>query len=61
MSIFKSAINTGSEEFRNNADAMRQLNQDLEDKVGQIRLGGPEKARAKHEGRGKLLPRERIR
>ncbi len=61
MSIFKSAINTGSEEFRNNVDAMRQLNQDLEDKVGQIRLGGPEQARAKHEGRGKLLPRERIR
>ncbi|MBW2689145.1 MAG: methylcrotonoyl-CoA carboxylase [Deltaproteobacteria bacterium] len=61
MTILKSAIKTSSEEFRNNADAMRQLNQDLEDKVGQIRLGGPEQARAKHEGRGKLLPRERIR
>ncbi len=61
MSIFKSAINTASEEFRNNAETMKRLNQDLEDKVGQIRLGGPEKARLKHEGRGKLLPRERIR
>ena len=61
MSIFKSAIRTDSEEFRNNADAMRKLNQDLEEKVGQIRLGGPPQARAKHEGRGKLLPRERVR
>ena len=61
MSIFKSAINTGSEEFRRNADAMRQLNRDLEEKVAQIRLGGPAQARAKHEGRGKLLPRERVR
>lgn len=61
MSIFKSAINTTSEEFRNNADAMRQLNQDLEEKVGQIRLGGPPQSRDKHEGRDKLLPRERVR
>ena len=61
MSIFKSAINTTSEEFRNNADAMRQLNQDLEEKVWQIRLGGPQQSRDKHEGRGKLLPRERVR
>ena len=61
MSIFKSAINTGSEEFRKNADAMRQLNRDLEEQVAQIRLGGPAQARAKHESRGKLLPRERIR
>ena len=61
MSILKSTINTASEEFRNNADAMRQLNQDLEEKVGQIQLGGPLKAREKHEDRGKLLPRERVR
>ena len=61
MSIFKSAINTTSEEFRNNADAMRQLNQDLEEKVEQIRLGGPPQSRDKHEGRDKLLPRERVR
>lgn len=61
MSIFKSALRTDSEEFRNNADAMRKLNQDLEEKVGQIKLGGPPQARAKHEGRGKLLPRERVR
>lgn len=61
MTILKSAINTASEEFSNNAEAMRQLNQDLEEKVEQIRLGGPPKARSKHEGRGKLLPRDRVR
>ena len=61
MSIFKSAINTGSDEFCKNSRAMRQLNQDLEEKVEKIGLGGPPEARAKHEGRGKLLPRERVR
>ncbi len=61
MTILKSAINTASEEFRFNAEAMRRLNQDLEEKVAQILLGGPPQARAKHEERGKLLPRERVR
>lgn len=61
MSVLKSSINTTTEEFRTNADVMRGLVADLEDKVAQIKLGGGEKARAKHVERGKLLPRERIR
>ncbi len=60
MSIFRSAINTSSDEFRHNAETMRQLNQDLKQQVARINLGGPEEARAKHLKRGKLLPRERI-
>jgi 3-methylcrotonyl-CoA carboxylase beta subunit len=34
---------------------------DLREKVATASLGGDEGARAKHVGRGKLLPRERVR
>lgn len=61
MSVLKSSINTTTDEFRTNAEVMRGLVADLEEKVAQIKLGGGEKARAKHVERGKLLPRERIR
>jgi 3-methylcrotonyl-CoA carboxylase beta subunit len=40
---------------------MQALVDDLEENVARIKLGGGEKARAKHVGRDKLLPRERIR
>ena len=61
MSVLKSSINTTTDEFRTNAEVMRGLVADLEDKVARIKQGGGEKARAKHVERGKLLPRERIR
>ncbi|WP_298439906.1 carboxyl transferase domain-containing protein [Geobacter sp.] len=61
MSVLKSSINTATDEFRANADVMRGLVADLREKVARIKLGGGEKARARHVERGKLLPRERIR
>lgn len=61
MTILKSSIQTNSDEFKANLSAMQALVADLEEKVAAIKLGGGEKARAKHAGRGKLLPRERIR
>lgn len=61
MSILKSSINAGTDEFRCNAEMMTGLVADLREKVALIKLGGGEKARAKHIERGKLLPRERIR
>ena len=61
MSVLKSSINTVTDEFRANADVMKGLVADLREKVARIKLGGGEKARAKHVERGKLLPRERIR
>ena len=61
MTILKSSINTVSEEFKANASAMQLQVEDLEQQVARIKLGGGEKARAKHVGRGKLLPRDRIR
>jgi 3-methylcrotonyl-CoA carboxylase beta subunit len=57
MSVIRSRL----ENTEGNARAMRELVADLRAKVGRIMLGGGEAARAKHEARGKLLPRERIR
>jgi 3-methylcrotonyl-CoA carboxylase beta subunit len=61
MPAIKSALNARSEEFRANVGTMAALVQDLRAKVAQVSLGGDENARAKHIGRGKLLPRERVR
>ncbi|MCP3869028.1 MAG: methylcrotonoyl-CoA carboxylase [Gammaproteobacteria bacterium] len=61
MSEINSRINTRSEEFMGNRESMQDLVDDLRRKVSRISLGGGERAREKHLGRGKLLPRERIR
>ncbi|MAZ32465.1 MAG: methylcrotonoyl-CoA carboxylase [Thalassospira sp.] len=61
MTVLKSAVNPRSEDFRNNAQQMEQLVADLRNQITQIKLGGGERARDRHTGRGKLLPRERIR
>ncbi len=60
MPVIKSSLNTKTQAFADNAAAMQALVDDLQDKVAQIKLGGGEKSRAKHVGRGKLLPRDRI-
>ncbi len=60
MPALASKLNPRSTEFKANAAAMRALVDDLNAKLAQIALGGGEAARAKHVGRGKLLPRERV-
>ena len=60
MPVLKSTINTQSEEFLANAEAMREQNDALHDACAHIRNGGGEKARERHLSRGKLLPRQRI-
>ena len=55
-----SKINPDSPAFRDNAKAMEALVDDLREKVGKIALGGSERSRERHVGRGKLLPRERV-
>ena len=60
MPVIESKLKPGSEEFRNNADAMRKLVDDLKAKTSEIARGGDDKARARHTGRGKLLPRDRV-
>jgi 3-methylcrotonyl-CoA carboxylase beta subunit len=60
MSVIKSKINPRAEDFRANAAALEKQVADLRAKVAEVSRGGSEDARAKHAGRGKLLPRDRI-
>ncbi len=53
-------LNPRSEEFKANAAAMRAIVDDLRVQVAKVEEGGGAAARAKHEARGKLLPRERV-
>ncbi len=61
MSVIKSQLKTGSDEFKKNAATLQAQVDDLRANVDQIKLGGGERACKKHTDRGKLLPRERIR
>ena len=61
MPVIKSQLNPRSADFRANADRMRALVNDLRQQVARATLGGGAQAREKHVGRGKLLPRERVR
>jgi len=60
MSRIQTQVNTRSDEFQANSESMVMLVADLREKVAGIAEGGGERAREKHLGRGKLLPRERI-
>jgi 3-methylcrotonyl-CoA carboxylase beta subunit len=61
MNAIQSTLDPRSEEFCANAAAMGALAADLRQKVEQVKQGGGEAARRRHQERGKLLPRERIR
>ncbi len=60
MPVLESKLKPRSADFLANTAAMRALVQDLNVQIAKSALGGGEVARAKHTGRGKLLPRERI-
>ncbi len=60
MPVLETKLKPRSADFQSNAAAMRALVQDLNVQVDKASLGGGEAARAKHTGRGKLLPRDRI-
>src|SRR4249920_2938362 len=61
MTILSSQVDTRSDIFKRNAQAMRGLVDDLRRRTEQVRLGGGEESRKRHVARGKLLPRERVR
>jgi len=61
MTVLSTSIDRRSDAFAANAAAMRGLVEDLRTKVAAIETGGGEGARRRHLGRGKLLPRERVR
>jgi 3-methylcrotonyl-CoA carboxylase beta subunit len=60
MPIIESRINTRSQDYTDNAQAMQAQLDDLNQKLAHTALGGSEAARAKHVARGKLLPRDRV-
>ena len=60
MSALPSQINPASAEFAANKAAMLQQTQELQTLLARVHQGGGEQAQARHTGRGKLLPRERI-
>jgi 3-methylcrotonyl-CoA carboxylase beta subunit len=60
MGVIETRLDRRGTEFAASADAMRALVEDLRARVAQAALGGGDAARAKHLGRGKLLPRDRV-
>jgi 3-methylcrotonyl-CoA carboxylase beta subunit len=61
MPVIESRLDTRDASFAKNRDALAALVADLRTKVAAIEQGGGDAARARHAGRGKLLPRERVR
>ena len=60
MAVIRSQLDTRAPAFGENADHMRALVEELRTALELARAGGGERARQKHQARGKLLPRERI-
>ncbi len=60
MPVLDTQLNARSADFQANANAMRALVADLQTQIAKAALGGGEVARARHTGRGKLLPRDRV-
>ncbi|NBB92517.1 MAG: methylcrotonoyl-CoA carboxylase [Gammaproteobacteria bacterium] len=61
MPRLDSHVNRKDADFVARDQHHRKLAADLREKLEKTALGGPEKSRKKHEARGKLLPRERVR
>jgi 3-methylcrotonyl-CoA carboxylase beta subunit len=60
MQVLESRAEVTSEAFKLNADHNAELAGQLRERTAQAAQGGPERARAKHLARGKLLPRDRV-
>ncbi|MSP83998.1 MAG: methylcrotonoyl-CoA carboxylase [Alphaproteobacteria bacterium] len=60
MPVLTTVLDPRSDAFRANASRMGGLVEDLRAKVAAVALGGDSDSRARHVGRGKLLPRERV-
>ncbi|MGS2588020.1 carboxyl transferase domain-containing protein [Streptomyces hebeiensis] len=58
--VLTSAADPASAAWRANEEAHEELAAELRGRLAAARLGGGEKARARHTARGKLLPRDRV-
>ena len=60
MRVLPTSVDTASDEFRANRDAMRRLERDLQARLEQARAGGGERATRRHRDQGKLPVRDRL-
>ena len=60
MAVIKSKLKTSSAEFKAASEAMRAQVEELHARLKLAREGGGDAAKKRHQGRGKLLPRERV-
>ncbi|MFV2058669.1 MAG: carboxyl transferase domain-containing protein, partial [Thiohalomonadales bacterium] len=60
MPVLQSQINIDTAQFRENSQNLLALTEDLHQELVRIHEGGPERARLKHNARGKMLARQRI-
>ena len=60
MTIYRTKISVDSDDYKRNAEAHRALADDLRRRNEELDRGGNERARARHQQRGKLLARDRI-
>jgi 3-methylcrotonyl-CoA carboxylase beta subunit len=60
MAVLPTFIDTTSEEYQRNREAMRALLDEFEARQETVRQGGGERGQRKFRERGKLLPRERV-
>jgi 3-methylcrotonyl-CoA carboxylase beta subunit len=60
MAVLGTQADSGSADFTANAEAMRELVEDLQARLQEAALGGGDEARIKHLKRDKMLPRDRI-
>ncbi len=60
MRVLPTSLDTNSDEFRANDAAMRQLEDELQERRAQARKGGDDAAHRRHRDRGKLPVRERL-
>jgi 3-methylcrotonyl-CoA carboxylase beta subunit len=60
MSKLRTFVDNESDGFKQNAEAYEELLEELRDRTEEARRGGGEKARKRHEERGKLPVRDRV-
>jgi 3-methylcrotonyl-CoA carboxylase beta subunit len=60
LSTLETALDPKSEGYQANHDEMSQLVADLRARTAAVAVGGTQASRARHVGRGKLLPRDRV-
>ncbi|MDF1545234.1 MAG: carboxyl transferase domain-containing protein [bacterium] len=60
MFRIESKVDSKSAQFKENVELNQAQHRQFKERLEQVKLGGPEKSRARHIDRGKMLPRERL-